>query len=69
MNVLIVEDETIAYEYLSELVVRVDPDIRIVGATESITQTVKWLRTHPAPDLILWIFICRTDWLFRFLIW
>ncbi|MCD8178605.1 MAG: LytTR family DNA-binding domain-containing protein [Tannerellaceae bacterium] len=52
MNVLIVEDETIAYEYLSELVVRVDPDIRIVGATESITQTVKWLRTHTAPDLI-----------------
>ncbi len=52
MKVLIVEDETIAYEYLSELIVKVDPDTRIVAVTESISQTVKWLQNNPAPDLI-----------------
>ncbi len=52
MKVLIVEDETIAYEYLSGLIRKIDPDIEIVAATESISQTVNWLRSHPAPDLI-----------------
>ncbi len=52
MKVLIVEDETIAYEYLTELIGRVDPEIEIVAVTESISQTTKWLNTHPAPDLI-----------------
>ncbi|MCD8079344.1 MAG: LytTR family DNA-binding domain-containing protein [Bacteroides sp.] len=52
MKVLIVEDETIAYEYLTELIGRVDPDIEIVAVTESISQTTKWLNTHPSPDLI-----------------
>jgi DNA-binding LytR/AlgR family response regulator len=52
MRVLIVEDETIAFEYLSKLVARVDPFIEIAGATESISQTVKWLRSNPLPDLI-----------------
>jgi len=52
MKVLIVEDETIAYEYLSGLIRRIDPEIEIVAATESISQTVNWLRSHPAPDLI-----------------
>ncbi len=52
MRVLIVEDETIAYEYLTELIGRVDPEIEVVAGTESISQTVKWLHANPAPDLI-----------------
>lgn len=53
MKVLIVEDETIAYEYLSKLLKKVDYRIDIVAATESISQTVKYLQSNPSPDLIL----------------
>ncbi|MCC8155505.1 MAG: LytTR family DNA-binding domain-containing protein [Tannerellaceae bacterium] len=52
MRVLIVEDETIAYEYLSGLIRRIDSGIEIVDTTESISQTVNWLRGNPVPDLI-----------------
>lgn len=53
MRVLIVEDETAAYENLVDILAEIDPSIEILGNTESITQTVLWLRTNPAPDLIL----------------
>lgn len=52
MNVLIVEDERGAYNNLSAILKNIDPAIRIAGATESITQTVKWLTSHDRPDLI-----------------
>lgn len=52
MKVLIVEDETAAYENLLDIISEVDPSIKILGNTESITQTVKWLRSNPFPDLI-----------------
>lgn len=52
MNVLIVEDETAAYENLADILKEVDPDIRIVGNTESVTQTVHWLQSNPLPKLI-----------------
>jgi DNA-binding LytR/AlgR family response regulator len=53
MKVLIVEDETAAYENLIEILKEIDSTINIQGNTESITQTIQWLQTHPAPDLIL----------------
>ncbi len=52
MRILIVEDETIAYEYLSKLILKIDSDIEIVAVTEGISQTVKWLQFNPSPDLI-----------------
>lgn len=52
MRVLIVEDETAAYENLVDILKEVAPDIRIVGNTESVTQTIHWLQTNPAPELI-----------------
>lgn len=52
MKVLIVEDETTAYENMVDLLARVDPNIHVVGNTESIRQTIKWLGEHEAPDLI-----------------
>lgn len=52
MNVLIVEDEKGAYNNLSMILKNISPDIHIVGATESIMQTVKWLTGHESPDLI-----------------
>ena len=53
MKVLIVEDETAAYENLVDILAEIDPGIEIIGNTESINQTVQWLHTNQAPDLIL----------------
>lgn len=53
MNVLIVEDETMAYENLVEILAEIDPTIQVAGNTESVNQTLNWLQTHQAPDLIL----------------
>lgn len=52
MRVLIVEDETAAYDNLVTILHDVDPSLQVAGNTESIRQTVKWLQQHPAPDLI-----------------
>jgi DNA-binding LytR/AlgR family response regulator len=53
MKVLIVEDETAAYETLVALLSEVSPEEEVVGNTESVTQTLHWLQTNPPPDLIL----------------
>ncbi|GHU88722.1 DNA-binding response regulator [Bacteroidia bacterium] len=53
MKVLIVEDETVACDNLISILADIDPIIEIVGNTESVNQTVRWLQTYPAPDLIL----------------
>lgn len=53
MRILIVEDETAAYENLVDILEKTDPEITIAGNTESIRQTIKWLKTNPPPDLIL----------------
>lgn len=52
MRVLIVEDETAAYENLADILREVAPDIQIAGNTESVTQTVQWLQANPVPELI-----------------
>lgn len=52
MRVLIVEDETSSYENLREILREIDPDIDVAGNTESVVQTVNWLKMNPAPDLI-----------------
>lgn len=59
MRILIVEDETAAYENLADMLVTIDPTIEIMGNTESVRQTVRWLQANPRPDF-LWIFIYRT---------
>ena len=53
MRVLIVEDETTAFEYLVNIINKVDPGIEIAGNTDSISQTIEWLNSNPSPDLIL----------------
>lgn len=52
MKVLIVEDETAASENLAVMLNELDPGIEIVGASESIQQTVRLLRSGLSPDLI-----------------
>lgn len=53
MRILIVEDETAAYENLRAILSEIDPGITISGYTESVRQTVEWLRNNQMPDLIL----------------
>lgn len=52
MKILIVEDETAAYENLVDILKLMGPDIEIAGYTESIRQTIQWLQSNPNPDLI-----------------
>lgn len=52
MKVLIVEDETAAYNSLKKILSEVDSDIEVVGITESIEQTVRFLLKEPPIDLI-----------------
>lgn len=53
MRVLIVEDETAAFESLVEILKDIDTTIEVLANCESVGQTVKWLKNNPAPDLIL----------------
>ena len=51
MNILIIEDEIVAAERIRELVRHTAPDARIVGSTDSIEGSVKFLReTASGPD-------------------
>ena len=52
MRVLIVEDETTAFENLSQMLSVADPTLEVVGNTEGVQQTVRWLGSNPKPDLI-----------------
>src|SRR5690606_31823592 len=52
-TILLVEDEIPAMQRLQDAVLHYDSSIRMVGACRSIADTVKWLQTHAAPNLIL----------------
>ena len=52
MRVLIVEDETSSYENLLSILREVAPDTEVVGNTESVAATVRWLNENVSPDLI-----------------
>ncbi|MDL2278696.1 response regulator, partial [Parabacteroides sp. OttesenSCG-928-G07] len=52
MKVLIVEDETVAYNSLKKILTEIDAEIEVVGITESIEQTVRFLLKNPPIDLI-----------------
>lgn len=52
MKVLLVEDEKLAAERLSRLLLKLDPSIEIGGRTESVRKTVEWLKNNEVPDLL-----------------
>ena len=52
MKVLIVEDETSAYENLKAILLDLYPDIEIAGNTQSVAKTAEWLQEHGQPDLL-----------------
>ena len=51
MKVLIVEDETAAARNLQTMLRQIEPDVEIMGVTESVVDTVEWLGRNK-PDLI-----------------
>lgn len=52
MNVLIIEDEKLAEDYLEGLLKKINKDITIVGKADSVKNAIKWLIKNPEPDLI-----------------
>lgn len=52
MKVLIVEDETAATVNLMSLLARECPGCEVITTLETVTDTVEWFRTHPAPDVV-----------------
>lgn len=52
MKALIIEDEKAALRNLKAAINEVDPEITITGETDSIVDSIDWLRNHPIPDLI-----------------
>lgn len=52
MDVLIIEDEMLAAERLQSLIQHYDPTIKIVAILESIEESVEWIQSKPAPDLL-----------------
>lgn len=53
MKIFIIEDEHLAGERLKKMVLDLLPDSIIPEIPVSISSAVKWLKTNPAPDLIL----------------
>ena len=53
MKVLIIEDEDLAVRKLKKTLQSVDAGAEVVGITDSIRSSVKWLQENKAPDLIL----------------
>lgn len=52
MKALIIEDEKAAVRNLNALLAEVAPDMEILAAMDSITDSIDWLQTHPMPELI-----------------
>ncbi len=52
MNVLIIEDEEVAYENLCKMLKKYDPSIKVEGWFKSIQAVVSWFEKNRNPDLI-----------------
>jgi DNA-binding LytR/AlgR family response regulator len=52
MNCLIVEDEKAAADRLTGLIKKCDSSIEITAIVQSVKNSIQWLNTHQAPDLI-----------------
>lgn len=52
MNVLIVEDEQLARDYLSGLLGKTGYPVIVVGAVDSVKAGISWFTQHQEPDLV-----------------
>lgn len=51
-EVLIIEDETAASRNLTAILRSLNPEIEILDTIDTVEESVAWLSSHPAPDLI-----------------
>lgn len=52
MKALIIEDEIRAREHMTHLLEEHFPQVSVVGAVGSVKDSIQWLSTHEAPDVI-----------------
>lgn len=52
MNILIVEDEINAYEYLRSTLRKIDPATTVLAHLDSVEDTVNWLHQNEHPEII-----------------
>jgi two-component system, LytTR family, response regulator len=52
MNILIIEDEPWAAKDLQNLILKLEPEVKILGVMSSAEGSRKWLSEHSPPDLI-----------------
>lgn len=52
MNLLIIEDEPRAANQLKNMLIKSSLDFNLLGILDSVEESIKWLKYHPAPDLI-----------------
>ncbi|MEM7103338.1 MAG: LytTR family DNA-binding domain-containing protein [Bacteroidota bacterium] len=52
MNVLIIEDEQLAEDYLVKLLDKADAEIKVVGKANSVKSGIKWFLKNDHPDLV-----------------
>ena len=52
MKVVIIEDEAFAALRLKKMIREYNPEIEVVAELESVSNSVKWFKSNPEPDLI-----------------
>lgn len=52
MKVLLIEDEPRARRHMEKMLTAHFPEVTVEGAVGSVRESVEWLSSHPAPDLI-----------------
>jgi two-component system LytT family response regulator len=52
MKAVIIEDEEVAAQALELLLAELYPDITVLATLQSVDDSVEWLQTHAAPDLL-----------------
>lgn len=52
MKILIIEDEPLAAERLSSLIIQLKPNAQIITILDSVKRSVAWLQSNPRPDLV-----------------
>ena len=52
MKVLLIEDEPRARRHMEKLLTTHFPDVEVAGSVGSVRESVEWLSSHSAPDLI-----------------
>lgn len=53
MKIFLIEDEALTARKMQRLLATVKPEAEVVAIAGSIEESVAWLQSHPAPDLIL----------------